>query len=151
MPTAQRTCMAAFSVVMIFASFLPPSIASAKMQRIECQSEVPETSVQLTKTPASWTPFVAAPLYLHSVAPTDGPPEVLGQLKGETKRTAHDSWVDTYSLEGPFPQGKWLSCQYGMLNEVVLSKRLDDSTRRCTVAGKKGEKAGQNVFVVQCE
>lgn len=29
-----------------------------------------------------WRPYIAAPLYLHSVAISDGPPERLGQLKG---------------------------------------------------------------------
>jgi hypothetical protein len=37
-----------------------------------------------------------------------------------------------------------------MLNEIVLSKRLDDGITSCTVMGRKGEKAGQNVFSVVC-
>lgn len=97
-----------------------------------------------------WRPYVAAPLYLHSVAPIDGPPERLGQLMGKQVKTGRDVWTDRYDLRGRFPQGKWLQCSYGMLNEVVLSKRLDDSITSCTIKGKKGEKAGQNVFSVDC-
>lgn len=56
-----------------------------------------------------------------------------------------------YSLEGPFPEGKWFPCEYGMLNEFSLSKRLDDDTKECTVTGRKGERAGQNVFDIVCK
>jgi hypothetical protein len=90
---------------------------------------------------AGWRPYVASPLYLHSVAPTDGPPEHLGQLMGKQVKAGSD---------GRFPDGKWLQCSYGMLNEIVLSKRLDDGITSCTVMGRKGEKAGQNVFSVVC-
>lgn len=95
-------------------------------------------------------PYVASPLCLRSVEPTDGPPERLGQLVGKHASSGRDSWVDTYDLSGPYPEGKWLQCSYGMLNEVVLAKRLDDSIAACTVKGKKGDKAGQNVFSVEC-
>ncbi|WP_308700827.1 STY0301 family protein [Pseudoduganella guangdongensis] len=53
-------------------------------------------------------------------------------------------------MHGPYPEGKWLQCSYGMLNEIVLSRRLDDSITVCTIEGKKGGKAGQNVFSVEC-
>ena len=84
------------------------------------------------------------------MAPTDGPPERLGQLMGRQVRTGKNAWTDAYDLRGPFPEGKWLQCSYGMLNEVVLSKRLDDRITACSVKGKKGAKAGQNVFSVEC-
>ena len=65
-------------------------------------------------------------------------------------RTDRNAWTDTYDLRGPFPEGKWLQCSYGMLNEVVLSRRLDDRVTTCTIKGKKGDKAGLNVFSVDC-
>jgi len=115
-----------------------------------CPEQISEHSISLANVAASWRTFVASPLYLHSVAPTDGPPERYGQLKGKQFKTGQDAWTDTYDLHGPFPDGKWLQCSYGMLNEIVLSKRLDDSITSCTIKGKKGDKAGQNVFSVEC-
>lgn len=115
-----------------------------------CPSHIRQSSVVVKDVDAGWKPYVAAPLYLHSVAPIDGPPERLGALIGKRVRTERDSWVDIYELQGSFPDGKWLQCSYGMLNEVVLSKRLNDDIASCTVKGKKGEKAGQNVFSVEC-
>ncbi|MTW11997.1 hypothetical protein GM658_15435 [Pseudoduganella eburnea] len=61
-----------------------------------------------------------------------------------------NAWIDTYDLHGQFPDGKWLQCSYGMLNEIVLSKHLDDGVTACTIRGRKGDKAGQNVFSVEC-
>lgn len=115
-----------------------------------CPEKISEPSVTLTNVGGGWRTFIASPLYLHSVTPTDGPPERLGQLMGMQVRTAQNGWVDTYDLSGPFPDGKWLQCSYGMLNEIVLSKRLDDSVTACTIKGMKGDKAGQNVFSVEC-
>lgn len=115
-----------------------------------CPPQIQESSVDLRNVGADWTTFVAAPLYLHSVTVTDGPPERLGQLVGRHVATGRDAWTDTYDLRGPYPEGKWLQCSYGMLNEIVLAKRLEDSITRCTIRGKKGDKAGQNVFSVEC-
>lgn len=117
---------------------------------LACPEQVSEPSLIVKEVREGWKPFVASPLYLHSVAPTDGPPERLGQLKGQHVSTGRNSWTDTYELRGSFPEGKWLQCSYGMLNEIVLSKRLDDSITSCTIKGKRGEKAGQNVFSVTC-
>lgn len=115
-----------------------------------CPERISESSVAVKVVADGWQPFVASPLYLHSVAPTDGPPQRLGQLIGKQVRTGLNDWTDTYDLRGPFPEGKWLQCSYGMLNEIVLSKRLDDSVTACTIKGTKGDKAGQNVFSVMC-
>jgi len=115
-----------------------------------CPEQISEPSVLLTNVAAGWRTFVASPLYLHSVAPADGPPERLGQLKGRQVRTGQNAWTDIYDLHGPFPDGKWLQCSYGMLNEIVLAKRLDDGITSCTIKGRMGDKAGQNVFSVEC-
>jgi hypothetical protein len=119
-------------------------------QDLNCPTKISEPSITLSDVAGGWRTFIASPLYLHSVAPTDGPPERLGQLMGKQVRTGQNAWTDTYDLRGPFPDGKWLQCSYGMLNEIVLAKRLDDGVTTCTIKGMKGEKAGQNVFSVEC-
>lgn len=114
-----------------------------------CPDQIAEAALAV-KVDAGWKTFIAAPLYLHSVSATDGPPERLGHLIAKHEASGRGTWTDTYDLRGPFPEGKWLQCSYGMLNEVVLSRRLDDSITSCTIKGRKGEKAGQNVFSVLC-
>jgi len=117
---------------------------------LSCPAQISESSVALAGVAEGWRPYVASPLYLHSAAPIDGPPERLGQLVGKHVRTGPNTWTDTYDLRGPYPEGKWLQCSYGMLNEIVLSRRLEDGITACTIKGKKGNKAGQNVFSVLC-
>lgn len=134
---------------MLFAALLMFAPASPA-QPLVCPAEISEPSVKLQGIGKDWRTFIAAPLFLHSVAATDGPPERLGQLIGKQVRTGPDSWTDTYDLRGKYPEGKWLQCSYGMLNEIVLSRRLDDGVTSCTIKGKKGGKAGQNVFSVEC-
>jgi hypothetical protein len=134
----------------VLASLLAPCAMGA-IQRVECPSEIPVSSLKMIDTRPGWKTFISAPLFLHDAAPTDGPPERLGTQMGERIRKTKSEWAYRYSLEGPFPEGKWLQCDYGMLNEFSLSKRLDDDTKECTVTGRKGEKAGQNMFDIVCK
>ena len=142
------------SIVRLLASatvlILAVQVHIASAQAPICPEQISEPSVAIMGIAAGWQPFVASPLYLHSVATTDGPPQRLGQLIGKQVRAGRDAWTDTYDLRGVFPDGKWLQCSYGTLNEIVLSKRLDDSITACTIKGTKGDKAGQNVFSVDC-
>ena len=42
-----------------------------------CPAQIAEPSVRIHGIEMGWTAFIAAPLYLHSAAVTDGPPEKL--------------------------------------------------------------------------
>lgn len=120
----------------LFMSLLA-SWASATVQRIECPSEIPVSSLRMVGTRPGWKTFISAPLFLHDASPTDGPPERLGTQMGERVRKTKTEWTYRYRLDGPFPEGKWFQCDYGMFNEFSLSKRLDEDTKECTSpAGK---------------
>lgn len=81
------------------------------------------------------------------------PPEKLANLVGETTRRpgSGKEWSTTYMLEGAYPDGKWMECGYGEYNQLILSRRLDDDTKECTVIYRKGEKAGQNALKTNCK
>jgi len=81
----------------------------------------------------------------------EGPPEELGTLIGESVKDTPKLWVTRYPLSGPSPKGKWFSCDYGMLNELSLNRRLPDETKECVVTGRKGKRAGENVFDIVCK
>lgn len=89
-------------------------------------------------------------MYLSGAAPADGPPERLGILRGEDGPRTKTSWVQKYSLEGPYPDGKWLRCDYGAMGEVSVATRLPDDIKQCSVIGKKGQHAGEKVFEIAC-
>jgi hypothetical protein len=115
-----------------------------------CPQSIPQASVQLVAPDQEWKSFVSSPLYLSSAAPADGPPERLGVLRENTSTKTKGGWTHRYALKGPYPDGKWLRCDYGAFGEMSLAKRLPDETRECTVSGKKGEHAGESRVEVRC-
>jgi hypothetical protein len=128
-------------------------IATAQPQRIECPTEIPQQSIRLSDTAHGWTSYVATPLYLHSAGAAGAAPEKLATLVGNThgRPSKTGEWRTIYTLEGPYPEGKWMECGYGESNQIILSKRLDEGTRECTVTYQRGEKAGQNNLRIICE
>jgi hypothetical protein len=119
---------------------------------IVCPSELPADSLKVVKNPSGWKPFISSPLYLHNAAPIAGPPERLGRLIGKTIRKTKDEWTDEYvSLDAPFPEGVWFTCDYGEGNEFSLARKLNSGIQSCIVRAKKGEKAGQFEFDIRCK
>lgn len=125
----------------------------AARQRLECPPQIPETAIQVNAKFQGWRSFTAAPLYLNTAGPAGGPPEKTAQLveTSSTYKPGTTAWVDTYTLAGAFPEGKWFECRYGTLNQVVLARPIEASTSRCRLSYRKGAKAGQNDITVLCE
>jgi len=140
-----HTAIAALSLAL----FACDCVARAAPTRFECPQSVEPGRVQVN-APAGWQSFVASPIYLNSAAPADGPPERLGVLRGDEEKTMTSGWSHRYALAGPYPEGKWLRCDYGTLGEFSLAKRLPDDVRECTVSGRKGEHAGENLVEILC-
>lgn len=124
--------------------------ATAGTVRFECPQELAAALVKVDSPRPGWKTFVGSPMYLSGAAPADGPPERLGILRGEDGPRTKTSWVQKYSLEGPYPEGKWLRCDYGAMGEVSVATRLPDDIKECLVTGKKGQHAGENVFEIAC-
>jgi hypothetical protein len=137
---------------LLTASTFTPLSAFASMQ-VVCPTEIPQASLKLTDTPARWTPHVASPIYLHAAGAAAGPPETLAQLRPDRSTYADGkaTWKVTFNLQGHFPRGKWLECGYGAHNQIVLSKRLPDTTTTCTVDYRKGEHAGEHALTILCQ
>lgn len=125
-------------------------VVQAAPKNYTCPQSIPQASLRLEAPGQEWTPFVSSPLYLSSAAPADGPPERLGVLRGHGTVKTKTGWREKYSLDGPYPEGKWLRCDYGSFGEVSLAKRLPDEISECTVTGTKGAHAGENQVEVWC-
>jgi hypothetical protein len=115
----------------------------------QCPQQLPAAAVRV-QPQSGWTAFVGSPLYLNGAAAADGPPARLGILRGEDGKRSKTSWTQKYSLEGTYPEGKWLRCDYGALGEISLGMRLPDNVRACVVTGQKGVHAGENEFDIVC-
>ena len=129
------------------------SASFAAEHRIECPLRLDAESVQVTQSPAGWTPFIPGVFWLHAAGPMDGPPSLMADLQGDTytkhggKKTTTWTWPqkgDTY------PKGKWMACYYGHGNDVILSRRIDDNTSACTVTYTKNA-VGRNDVDVVCQ
>lgn len=127
-----------------------PAAIHAAPSIYPCPQSISAESVHVTAPDPAWQPYISSPLYLSGAAPADGPPEQLGVLREQTSAKTKAGWTQKYTLEGPYPDGKWLRCDYGAFGEVSLSKRLPDATQVCTVKGKKGAHAGENTIEIQC-
>ena len=125
-------------------------VAHAAPTSYVCPQSIHEASVHLAAPGEEWTPFVSSPLYLSSAAPADGPPERLGVLRERDATKTKTGWRRTYALDGQYPDGKWLRCDYGAFGEVSLAKRLPDEISKCTVTGTKGVHAGETQVDIRC-
>jgi hypothetical protein len=120
--------------------------------QIVCPTEISESSIKLMSISQPWKPYVGSPLYLSSAGATAGPPEQRATLMGDsTWKKGRTEWSTTYDLnDDGFVAGKWMECRYGEYGQVLLSTRLDDKTKSCTVRFSKGEKAGQRSVKISC-
>ena len=136
-------------LALVLAALVPGTAMGAQI--VECPRNLPAASIQLANAPAGWRFFAESPLYLHAAEPMTGPPEQLGHLIEDSMKNSKDEWTYTYTLDGPFPDGKWLQCSYGAHSELTLSTRLNDATKRCTISYRKGKKAEQREIRIRCE
>lgn len=142
---AARTCWPAMALLAI--SCLQSAASAAP---VACPVSIPQGSLQLADVPQGWTSYVGSPLYLHAAAPMNGPPEQLGELSDFRQKRLKKGWVDTYRLDGKFPEGKWLACRYGGTDQLTLAMRLDDSIDSCTFTYRQGEHVGERNIAILC-
>lgn len=108
--------------------------AQAVEYAIDCPRSIPSNNVQIVGSPPNWTGAVQGPFWLRSAGPMDGPPSDMAILKeGATTKRSGMKTMTTWDISGTFSAGKWMACNYGLANDLVLSTRLDDKTSACTV------------------
>lgn len=114
---------------------LLPLTSNAAEHRIDCPVKL-EPGALTINSPAGWSAFVPVGLWLHSAGPMDGPPAAMAILKEDTY-SEHGNKIVTkwaWARKGEsYPDGKWMACNYGEANDVILSKRINDHATGCTV------------------
>jgi hypothetical protein len=139
-------------MILAIASLAVMPTARAVEQSIICPAEISASSIKITGLPQRWQLYVASPLYLSSAGASAGPPEQAATLMGDsTWKRGQSDWTTSYDLsDDGFAAGKWMECRYGEYGQVLLSTRLQDKTKSCTVHFSKGEKAGQRSVQITC-
>lgn len=120
--------------------------ANQAPESLSCPASVGITVPEVT----GWKSQASSELYLNSATPISGPPDRRGDLTNYTHKQMKDGWSETYDLDRPFPDGKWLECGYGTHNEVTLSRPLPEPSKACTFFYRKGTKAGQRSIKIEC-
>lgn len=132
------------------AAWLACTVSTAAEYKVDCPSSLPSESVQLSPTPKGWTPFVPFALPLHSVGVMYGPPARMAILKPDESKRSRGKTITTWTgLKSEPSEGTWITCDYGLGNEVMLSKRIDDRTTACTVTYTKDSQGG-DVIDARC-
>ena len=126
--------------------------AHAAEHRIACPPTLPPAALQVAAPPAGWTAFVPAGLRLRSAGPMDGPPSDMVILREDSyvTRGGRVTAIWRHLRDMPMPAGKWMACNYGAGNDVILSQRLDDATSACTVTYTKNARDSDDIDV-RCE
>ena len=142
--------MSAFKHLVLLAAAISLRAVAAE-QFIVCPAELPAEAVRITNAPSGWRSSTMSPVYLHSAAPTFGPPEKLGALIGKTIQGRRGEFTVEYDQLNFAPaDGLWFTCSYGTGNEFSLARRLDASISSCVVKYRKGDKEGQNRLDIRC-
>lgn len=135
------------------ATLIGVQVACAAEVRIECPARIDASAIQITPVSSEWRAFVPVGLALHSAGPMDGPPSVMAVLR-ETSSVSRDgrttsTWRWEAASASAYPDGKWMACNYGASNEVIVSKRIPDDTRSCVVMTSK-DSLGKTAIAIRC-
>ncbi|NYE62547.1 hypothetical protein FHW58_003766 [Duganella sp. 1224] len=114
--------------------------AAGADHRIECPTEIPRSSIAITRVPAGWTAFVPFEfqpgLPLVSAGLMWGPPSTMTISKPSFVGKLHgqdiEKWTQLREMTG---SEKWMACFYGEdgRHDAILSKRIDDNATECSV------------------
>ena len=129
--------------------------ANGADHRIDCPSKLEVGTLAITHPPAGWTPFVSSFVRLNSAGPMDGPPALMAVLKEDVyikrgqKTVTKWTWGKDDGNQS-YPDGKWMACNYGAENGMILSKSIDDAASECTVT-YTDNKSGQPDIEIHCQ
>jgi hypothetical protein len=103
-------------------------------QAIDCPATVKVASAKLDEAsvPAGSEPFISdSPVRLSSISAFNGPPTEGAALIPRGERTQRGATIAAWLFEGPYPHGKYVSCDYAN-GFVRVVTRVNDVMTRCT-------------------
>ncbi len=142
MTTRQQSIIAIAGIVSI-------GLCQAAPQRFQCPEEIDPQAITIA-APAGWHPYPAFPLQLLGAGMSAGAPESEAHLRGEPLDAKGGKTL--YELGSiRVEDGKWLDCRYGDSGEIQMSRRLDDSLKRCTITHARPVKGTPRRIDISCE
>lgn len=115
------------------ALILALSTTSTAAQGIACPAELAASAVSVTHAPAGWTGFVPTKLMLHAVGVSLGRLEDRSTLIGDYRKLARGAFTETFSMRNVGNFERWLTCQYGDSNDIIIARPLSRTVDDCVV------------------
>lgn len=146
-----RPLKVAFVAVFFISGVLHPmSPAQAADKVIECPVSIAPELVNLSVDKEAWLAFVARPFPLTAAGFMQGEPSMRADLRPTSTKKTPAGRVVTWTFVGPYPHGKWLSCDYAD-GLVSLSKQIPDTTSECSVTYRGSGKGRLSVGEISCK
>lgn len=98
-----------------------------------CPGELAPSAISVTQPPPGWTGFIPTRIYLNAIGISTGPLADRATLIGDYRKLPHGAFTVTYSLKGLEKVDRWIICQYGLGNEIVIGKLLQGAVDQCVV------------------
>lgn len=123
---------------------------SAQALQLTCPPFL-ETEQGSNQAPEGWRAVVnrTGKLPLVGANFTDGRPEQLGDLKGESARQRGRMTTTTWNVEGTSAEGLWLYCRY-LDTTVVLTQKLPDGLKSCAMISTDDPTAALPIKSITC-
>lgn len=137
---------------MIAAALIVGFAASASTSAdVQCPQELEATAVTVTSPPQGWTGFVQSKLVLHNVGISTGELKDRAALIGDYRKGARGAYSVTFSeLRGWGAYSRWLTCQYGDSNDIVIGKRLPSNIDTCVATYTIGQ-FRETIIKIDCK
>jgi len=117
---------------------------------IECPASITPELGDLSLDKEAWVAFVARPFPLTAAGFMQGDPSMRADLRPTSTKKTSAGRVVTWTFVGPYPHGKWLSCDYAD-GLVSLSRQIPDTASECSVTYRGSGKGRLSVGEIACK
>jgi hypothetical protein len=104
-------------------------------QEFACPSNasIKPGTTELSEIPAGFEARIShEPIRLSYIALYNGPPQEMGELKPNKSDKKSSTWI----FEGPYPGGKWISCEYGD-GIIKIYTKVSDTAKECIASTQR--------------
>lgn len=114
-----------------------------------CPAELAPTAISVSQPPSGWTGFIPTKIFLNAVGISTGPLVNRATLIGDYRKLPHGVFTVSFSLKGLEHYDRWVLCQYGLGNEIVIARLLREPVAEC-VATYTPDKFGGKTIKFDC-
>jgi hypothetical protein len=112
-----------------------------------CPGELAPSAISVPQPPSGWIGFIPTKIFLNGVGISTGPLENRATLIGDYRKLRRGAFSVAFSLKGLERYDRWILCQYGLGNEIVIAKQLREPVAQCVVTYTPDKFGGKTIKV----